>query len=184
MRQSLKPSAGVADKDQLLGYSRQVMDAVYELITEDEKNLIPVESLYSLSLEIEGEQIQDLPWGSAFAHFLHAPVLLESLRINLKLPIGALYEKAVSVNALAMQNALSVAQDYLKVNPAFFTYRFGVEEGEQVAVGIQKLQALLEKANTAGKFFRMNTHEVVTYKHERIETNEKHFVIEPANPTG
>jgi len=171
-------------KEQLLGYSRQVMDTIFGLITEEEKELIPAESLYSLSLEIEGEQIQDLPWGSAFAHFLHAPVLLERFRSNLQLPIGALYEKAVGVNALAIQNALSVVQDYLKVNPAFFTYRFGVEEGEQVAVGIQKLQALLEKANTAGKFVRMNTHEVVTYKHERIETNKKHFVIEPANPTG
>ena len=176
---ALKTSDVGTYKEQLLGYSRYVMDTIFGLITEEEKALIPVESLYSLSLEIDGEQIPDFTWGSALAHFLHAPVLLDSLKINLKLPVGALYEKAGSVDALAMQNALATVQDYLEVNPAFFTYRFGLEEGQQVAVGIQELRLLLAKANAEGKQVRINTREVVTYKDGRLETGEKHFLIEP-----
>jgi len=175
----LKLSDGVVVKDQLLGYSSQVMDAVYELTTEEEKNLIPEESRYSLSLDIEGEEIPGLPWGSAFAHFLHSPVLLDSLKINLKLPVGALYEQPGSINAHAIQSALATVQRYLQVNPAFFTYRFGLEEGSRVAEGIKVLQSLLKKANAAGKLVRITARSVVTYKDGRLETGEKHFVIDP-----
>ena len=181
---AMKSSYGVADKEQLLKYSSQIMDAVYELITEEEKNLIPVESLYTLSLNIGDEAIQDLPWGSAFAHFLHSPILLDSLKINLKLPVAALYEQAGSMDAVSVQSALAAVQEYLTVNPAFFTYRFGAEEGEQVADGIRELHSLLEKANAAGKVVRINTHGAVSYKDGSLETSEKQFVIEPGNQAG
>ncbi len=178
---ALSPSTGAADKDQLISYSRLVMDEVYQLITEEERDLIPVDSRYTLSLEIGNEQVQDLPGGSAFAHFLHAPVLLESLRLNLHLPVGALYEQPGSIKAVEMQTALSAVQDYLKTTPAFFTYRFGVEEGNQVAEGIQGLQSLVEKAKTAGEIFRIYTRADVTFRDGRLETSKKRFVIEPGN---
>jgi hypothetical protein len=84
----------------------------------------------------------------------------------------------------AMQTALKMIADYLKVNPAFFTYRFGMEEGSQVAAAIQGLQSLLEKAKKAGKLVRITTRRVITYKNGRLETSEKHFVIEPGNLPG
>lgn len=176
---ALEPADGIADKEQLLGYSHKVLDAVFDLITEEEKDLIPVESRYSFSLEIGDEKSSDLSWGSAFAHFLHAPVLLESLRLNLKLPVRALYEQEGYVPIAAMQTALSAIVDYLKINPAFFTYRFGKEEGEQAALGVRELQALLEKARAAGEVVRISTQEEITYKDGRLETNKKQFVIEP-----
>ena len=176
---ALEPADGIADKEQLLGYSHKVLDAVFDLITEEEKDLIPVESRYSFSLEIGDEKSSDLSWGSAFAHFLHAPVLLESLRLNLKLPVRALYEQEGHVPIAAMQTALSAIVDYLKINPAFFTYRFGTEEGNQVGLGIQELKSLLDQANTLGKTVRISTQEEITYKDGRLETNKKQFVIEP-----
>lgn len=176
---ALESTDGNANKEQLLGYAHKVLDAVFDLITEEEKGLIPVESRYSLSLEVGGEKSPGFSWGSAFAHFLHAPVLLESLRLNLKLPVRALYEQEGSVPVAAIQTALSAIVDYLKINPAFFTYRFGKEEGEQAALGVRELQVLLEKAMAAGKAVSINTREEVTYKDGRLETSKKSFVIAP-----
>jgi 1-acyl-sn-glycerol-3-phosphate acyltransferase len=181
---AMKASDGGVDKAQLLAYSRQVLDAIYDLISEEEKDLMPIESRYALSLEFAGEGVPDPLWGSAFARFLHSQVLLDSFKNNLKLPVSALYGQDGRVSKDAMQTALAAVAGYLKVNPAFFTYRFGMEEGNQVAEGIQELQSLLEKAETAGKIVRINTREVVTYKHERLETSEKYFVIEPQNQPG
>ncbi len=178
---ALSPSTGAADKDQLISYSRHVMDEVYKLITEEERDLIPVESRYTLSVEIGDEQVQDLPGGSAFAHFLHAPVLLDSFKVNLFLPVEAFYERSGSVDATEMQTALAAVQEYLKTTPAFFTYRFGMEEGNQVAEGIQGLQSLVEKVMTTGEILRFNTKADVTFRDGRLETSEKRFVIVPGN---
>ena len=181
---ALEPANGISDKEQLLGYSHKVLDAVFDLITEEDKELIPVESCYSFSLEIGDEKSPDFSWGSAFAHFLHAPVLLESLRLNLKLPVGALYEQDGSVPISAVQTALSAIVDYLKINPAFFTYRFGKEEGEQTVLGVREMQALMEKVKKAGKIIRFSTQEEITYKDGRLEKNEKRFRIEPGKLPG
>ncbi len=177
------PDGGV-DKDHLLAYSQQVLDAIYDLILQEEKDLLPLEQCHKLSLEIEGEGTQNMPWGPAFAHFLHSPMLLDSFTINLKLPIWALYGQKETVNTTAMQAALTMLADYLKINPAFFTYRFGMQEGNQVTVAIHDLQSLLEQAKNSGKLVRINTSEVVAYKDGRVETSEKHFVIEPGKQPG
>lgn len=181
---ALIDSGGRPDKEQLQATSHQVLNAIYSLISEEEKELQPVELSYTLSLEVAGKQISDPPWGSAFARFLHSPSLLNSFKKNLKLPVGALFEQERSVDMAAMQVALAAVADYLQVNPAFFTYRFGMEEGNQVAVGIHELQALLEESNAAGDPVRLSTQEVVTYKDGRLETSRKHFAIEPTTQPG
>lgn len=181
---ALKVSEGRMDKDQLMAYSRRVLDAIYDLISQEDKDLLPLEARHKLSLEIEGEGTQNVPWGPAFAHFLHSPALLKRFAVNLKFPVEALYGQNETVDMTAMQTALRMVADYLKVNPAFFTYRFGMEEGSQVAVAIQGLRSLLEKAKNAGKLVRITTRQDITYNNGRLETNEKHFVIEPGNLPG
>lgn len=181
---ALSVSDSRIDKDQLMAYSQLVLDAIYDLISQEDKDLLPLEAQHKLSLEIEGEGTQNMPWGPAFAHFLHSPVLLKRLAVNLKLPVEALFGQNETVDMTAMQTALMKVADYLKINPAFFTYRFGMEEGKQVAVAIQGLQSLLEKAKNAGKLVRITTKRDITYKNGRFETNEKRFVIEPGNLSG
>ena len=57
-----------------------------------------------------------------------------------------------------------------------------MEVGRQVAVGVQELHSLLTRAKIAGESVRMRTYEAVTYKDGRVETNSKHFLIEPSAP--
>jgi 1-acyl-sn-glycerol-3-phosphate acyltransferase len=176
---AMKTSDDGVDKEHLLAYSRQVLDAIYALISQEEKDLMPLKELYQLSIETADEVIPNPDWGPAFAHFLHAPVLLDSLKGNLKLPIGVLYGEDEHLDTSALQAALISVQDYLKINPAFFTYRFGMEEGNQVADGIQGLKSLLENAEAAGKLVRLNTRGEISYIDGRVETTKKRFVIEP-----
>jgi 1-acyl-sn-glycerol-3-phosphate acyltransferase len=172
------------DKDKLRAYARKVLDEIYRLISEDERNLIPVESRYHLSLEIEDKQIPDPTWGAAFARFLHSSGHLDSLKVNLKLPIGVLYGQEERSDAAAMQTALSAILDFLKVNPAFFTFRMGVEEGNQVKQGILELQSLLAETHISGKVLSLHTQETVLYRDGRLEKNEKRFLIKPGNQPG
>lgn len=169
---------GNPDKSRLLAFSRQVLDEIYSLIEEDEKALIPLEQHYQLSVKV-GETVLVPSWGPAFAHFLHAPVLLDSLKINLKLPIQVLYGQRENVSFTAMQSALAAILDYLKINPSFFTYRFGKEEGNQVGEGLRELSALLKEAQTEGKDVCLETRETLRYKDGRIAKSEKRFVITP-----
>lgn len=174
---AMNASDSGVDKEHLLAYSKHVLDAIYDLILQEEKDLMPLEEHYQLSIKTADEDVQNPAWGPAFAHFLHSPALLDSFTSNLKLPIWALYAQQETVEATAVEAALSMLEDYLKVNPAFFTYRFGMEEGNQVTVAIQELQSLLEQAKNAGKVVRMTARQEITYKDARQETSEKYFVI-------
>lgn len=178
---AMATSDGGVDKNHLLAYSRQVLDAIYDLILQDEKDLMPLEEHYRLAIKVADEVIPDPAWGPAFARFLHSPVLLDSFTINLKIPIRALYAQNEPIATTGMQTALSKLAEYLQINPAFFTYRFGMEEGNQVTQGIRELQSFLEKAETAGKTVCITTRQDTVYKNNRLETTEKRFVIKPEN---
>ncbi len=167
------------DKNRLIAYSQQVLDAIYDQVTDEEKSLFPLESRYSLWIERAGEDNEELLGGSALANFLHSPVLLDSFKINLKVPVNPLYEHKKSVKASSIHHSLQAILTYLKLNPAFFTYRMGVEEGSQVEVGIRSLIELLERAEREGKPFSLHTQEILTYSDGRQEINKKLFQIEP-----
>jgi len=167
------------DKSGLLNYSQHVLNEIYSLVAEEDKNLVPVESRYSLWIESSGGDRSELSSGAALAKFLHTQTLLNSLKNNLKLPVEALYGLSEKVSATTMQTALQAILDYLKVNPAFFTYRLGKDVGNQVAEEIRGLRALMERLNREGKSIRLHTQAVSTFVCGRQEISQKHFLIEP-----
>ena len=123
--------------------------------------LVPAEDLqvlhkkenerYTLKIRIHSDgQAPQLPLpdhlrvihGSAYARFMYNPTLLDVLVRNLKLPIHPL----MHVNKQSVLDPVITAWDailvYLKVNPGFFTYRFGVDEGlaaEQALIELRQL---------------------------------------------
>ena len=169
-------SGGSPDKSLLLTFSRQILDEIYSLIEEDEKALIPLEQRHQLStksgklcLRLHG----DLP-----SRIFARPVLLDSLKSSEAAHPGAVRVEE-NVSFTAMQSALAAILDYLKINPSFFTYRFGKEEGNQVGEGLRELSALLKEAQTEGKDVCLETRETLRYKDGRIAKSEKRFVITP-----
>ena len=80
--------------------------------------------------------------GSAYARFLFNPTMTDVLVRNLHLPIRPLkktyHEEAVE----DLINAWDSILDYLEINPGYFTYRFGIDEGVSVKKALNELSRL------------------------------------------
>lgn len=66
---------------------------------------------------------------SAYARFLFNPTMMDVLVRNLHLPIKPLKNIVQQGNVQPLLKAWKAILDYLEVNPGYFTYRFGVDEG-------------------------------------------------------
>ena len=80
--------------------------------------------------------------GAAYARFLYNPTMIDVLVRNLHLPLHplALVENQSDLDPLI--TAWDAILDYLKINPGYFTYRFGMEEGLAAQTAIKELRQL------------------------------------------
>jgi hypothetical protein len=78
---ALKPSDSVADKDQLMGYSRQVMDAVYELILKKRKISSPMNRVIRSHCTLRGGNPRSVLGLSDRAFFALTCVVGQSLKL-------------------------------------------------------------------------------------------------------
>lgn len=83
-----------------------------------------------------------LKHGAAYAHLLYNPTMLDVLVRNLHLPLCPLVNVNSRFGLTPLINAWDAILDYLKVNPGYFTYRFGVDEGLCVEKAIKELRQL------------------------------------------
>jgi 1-acyl-sn-glycerol-3-phosphate acyltransferase len=67
--------------------------------------------------------------GPAYARFLFNPTMMDVLVRNLRLPIKPLREVKRCSKIKPLLKAWTSILDYLRINPGYFTYRFGVEGG-------------------------------------------------------
>lgn len=107
---------------------------------EETYRLEVVASLSRVPVQIPEEFI--VQHGSAYAHFLFKPIMMDVLVRNLRLPIKPI--KTVSgQNELApLIAAWEAILDYLEGNPGYFTYRFGIDEGLAVKKALIELLRL------------------------------------------
>ena len=82
--------------------------------------------------------------GEALARFFFRPVLLDTLRRNLKRRVAPLQELDRPHSAAELRTAVEDILGYLNENPNFFTYRFGNDLGSRVGTGLKELTNLLE----------------------------------------
>ncbi len=93
----------------------------------------------------------------ALGKFFHYPVLLDALARNIKLPVTCLQRFGEPNPASEIRTAITAILDYLeRINPGFFTYRFGMEVGLAVQ---QALKAVLNRLSDAGN---LNLHLAIT----------------------
>ncbi len=157
---SLEP--GEASLKAVLEHSSiRLLDQIRSLVPQSEAQIkhTKLNEVFSLEVQIhsarsgtpvilpEGMQIKH---GSAYARLLFYPVILDILVRNLRLPIQAIKD-VQDRNALEpLMAAWSAILDYLEVNPGFFTYRFGVEEGLAVEKALKELRHLALWAQEMG----------------------------------
>lgn len=151
-------------------YADMVLERINELIDPQEFLLNPNKSEYNLRIHI-GDDRRDvmIPGQEELAHFLFSPVILETLLINLKKPVKALFPEQHRRSMQGFIHALSALIETLKVNPGFLTYRMGMEKGKQVEHAIQSLIDLLEEAKQSGKSVQLEARARHSYPDGRIE---------------
>lgn len=80
--------------------------------------------------------------GAAYARFLYNPTMIDVLVRNLHLPLRPLAFVENQSDLGPQITAWDAILDYLKINPGFFTYRFGMEEGLAAQTAIKELRQL------------------------------------------
>jgi 1-acyl-sn-glycerol-3-phosphate acyltransferase len=80
--------------------------------------------------------------GPAYARFLYNPTMIDVLVRNLHLPLHPLAFVEGQSDLRPLITAWDAILDYLKTNPGYFTYRFGMEEGLAAQTAIKELRQL------------------------------------------
>lgn len=153
----LMPPAGIQDaslslKDNLKQSAVEIFKAINALVpaVELKKANHRVDETYQLDIEVHAAQMSiQIPdplfvqHGSAYAHFLFNPTMLDVLNRNLHLPLKPLKHVYRQTDLTPVIEAWQSILNYLDQNPGYFTYRFGVDEGLAVK------QALIELIHMA-----------------------------------
>ena len=143
LKKTLKRSAG------------DLLEKIYALVPDEELPLYKrkVDETYTLKVKVynleagtkvplpESLQIKN---GAAYAHFLFNPTMLDVLVRNLCLPLYPLMNVKKLSDLAELISAWDAILAYLKINPGYFTYRFGVEEGLCVEKAIIELHQLAD----------------------------------------
>lgn len=166
--------AGKSRKDVLEDSTAEVMQAVFDLIPQWEKDSwdrLESES-FDLKLEItntSGHSLNgstpEVAQGKAVSKFFHRPVLLDAMRRNLELPVGALEHLTTERDPRAFAAALDAVVHYVtEENPYFLTYRFGNDEGHAMTAGLEELRDVARWAAEHG--YTMNVMPVRRFRME------------------
>jgi hypothetical protein len=174
--------SGASRKGQLQTAAQQIMDAVYELIPEADRQ--PEEQILDehfeclITVRNSLNQEQQVPrqflvrHGYYFAKFVHRSTLFNTLRDNLKLPIQALKELDRHPANPELIRAAQAVIDYLENdNPYYFTYRYGQKDGSRIELGIREIRSLAEWAQSKG--YRL---EIIPRRRYRLPDEDEEIV--------
>ena len=154
----LIPPATLADngaslKENLERSARELLDRINDLVPEEDLRLFnrKVDERYELKVSVYDYETdvkvplpENLPLkhGAAYAHFMYNPTMLDVLVRNLHLPLYPLMNVTSRSDLTPVISAWDAILDYLKINPGYFTYRFGVDEGLCVEKSLRELRQL------------------------------------------
>ena len=84
--------------------------------------------------------------GYAYARFLFNPTMMDVLVRNLRLPIKPIQKVTHQFDLQPLIAAWEAILDYLEVNPGYFTYRLGIDDGLAVKHALIELRQLAQWA--------------------------------------
>lgn len=155
----------LSTKANLENAANMIMAKVNALIPEEDLHRFRNRAKETFQLEVKihsNNTIIPIPpemeidHGYAYARFLHNPTMQDVLVRNLHLPIHPLrktyHDQDIEVQIIAWTSIL----DYLEVNPGYFTYRFGVDEGVAVKSALKELCRLGDWASRSGYSLNLN----------------------------
>lgn len=168
-------------KEALNAYAQEIMQAIRPLINDEDYQIYPVESLYSMSIQLGDEELADFPGQAGLAQFLHQRIIVETLAINLHLGTATLYstpenpQRQNSVFLRAMEDIIK----YLEEKPTFFQFRMGKDLGEQTIRAILALRELLLKAQMNGQTVYIHSQVEHHFRDGRVELEKNDYEVLP-----
>ncbi|MEL6149029.1 MAG: lysophospholipid acyltransferase family protein [Chloroflexota bacterium] len=142
--------AGKSRKDVLEDSTAEVMQAVFDLIPQWEKDSWRKLAAEEFTLELNlmngvghsaNGSTPNVTNAAEVSKFFHRPVLLDAMRRNLGLDVGVLEQVRTERDAAALAAALDEVLTYTtETNPYFLTYRFGNDEGHAMEAGLAELR--------------------------------------------
>ncbi len=184
----LIPALSIEDEDRPIkmlyqDYADMVLEQIRALVDPQDFLLIPEHNQYSLQVFI-GEndrsmESAELQGSEALAQFLFSKVMLDSLAVNLKKPVQTLYPKDQTRTNKQFSEALQAVIDVLQENPGFFTYRLGMERGQQAENALRDLAMLLARASESDHTLVIDASVHSQYPDGRIEDKSHQYRILP-----
>ena len=154
----VKLDRSLSKKDALQKAANDLMDAVWELVPEEEKKRKesrPDNEIFTLDIEIFDHKrnpvqipgaltIEDGSWISRFAH---RPNLIDSIRDYVFIPVQVFkeFDRRPSAEEIYM-GAHSMVEYVEKENPQYFNYRYGYRDGESFHISFRQLRDLMKWA--------------------------------------
>jgi 1-acyl-sn-glycerol-3-phosphate acyltransferase len=174
--------SGKPRKIQYLEASEKIVDAIYDLVPQDEKTLdtFVYDETFELQVEVtdKGTSIPipeefSIKHGQALSKILHRPVLFNSLRDEVKLPVQPLKILPDQPPIHEVITAAAAIMDYLENdNPYYFTYRYGQMEGTEMEDSLRELHHLALWVQDSGYILKI----VPIRRFRKTETSE--FIVE------
>jgi 1-acyl-sn-glycerol-3-phosphate acyltransferase len=157
--------ANLSLKDNLQQSAAEILRAINALVPASEVKQAnhKVEETYQIEIEIHAANLPiEIPGplsvqhGSAYAHFLYNPTLIDVLNRNLHLPLKPLKNIYRQTHLTPVLDAWQSILNYLEENPGFFTYRFGMDEGLAVKQSLEELILLGSWVDQSGYALSIN----------------------------
>jgi len=181
------PPVSLADdslsmKDNLQAAANKIMTGIKALIPREDLQSVPnrLDESFRLIIAVKSPlgpvQIPEkymVHHDSAYAHFLFQPTMMDVLVRNLRLPIKPIKRVSRQTELIPLITAWEAILAYLEVNPGYFTYRFGIDEGLAVKKALLELVRLAKWAEIEGyglsimpiyQFRNVNTNALVTIR--------------------
>ncbi len=152
-------------RENLESAANQIMTSINALVPEEDLNHFRrrLDETYQLEISVinrreEMSVPEDLQirHGGAYAHFLYNPGMIDVLVRNLRLPIKPIRMVYQQYELDPLLRAWQAIIGYLSVNPGYFTYRFGVDEGLAVKQSLLELQRLTQWVKSSGYGLTIN----------------------------
>lgn len=183
----VKLNKSVSKKDALQKAANEIMDAVWELVPEEEKRRKerqPENEIFSLILEFTDHSGKPVPIpeelaitdGSWISRFAHRPNLIDTIRDYIFIPVQVLKELDRKPDAAEIHAAADSMVEYVEnENPQYYNYRYGYQDGEAFHNSFRQLRSLMSWAME-------NHHQVeaeVRYEYTDPETGENRVLRVP-----
>jgi 1-acyl-sn-glycerol-3-phosphate acyltransferase len=152
-------SKKLSKKDNLQKAANDILEQINALIPEGQLQQFRrrVDENYELEVTVEDEnglinipKEKQIEHGPAYARFLYNPTMMDVLYRNLKLPIKPIKKIFQQYQLKPTMEGWTSILNYLQVNPGYFTYRFGVEEGVAVKKALEELCQLGQWVQESG----------------------------------